>query len=84
MSAGNAWPDDLMPEGEITKETLSELLAAHFNSTGGKDREPTFALMQETVGERSIKNVDPKNYDKLARALLKDIAKYTYGIKKPK
>lgn len=78
------WPDDLMPEGEITKEVLAELLAAHFNASGGKDREPTFALMAEITGERSVKNVKPADYVKLAKALLKDVAKYRYGIKAAK
>lgn len=83
-SAGSAWPDELMPPGKIDASVLAELLADHFNATGGKDRGLTFAVMEEATGERAVKNVKAEDYDKLARALLKDAARYRYGVKEAK
>lgn len=77
------WPDHLTPE-DIGEGTLAELLAAHFNATGGKDRGLTFAVMEAATGERAIKNVHPDDYDNLARHLLKDAARYKHGVKKAK
>lgn len=76
------WPDNLTP-ADVTENTIAELLAAHFAAAGGKDRSLTFAVMEAATGERSVKNVHPDDFDKLARALLHDAARYKYGVKKP-
>lgn len=77
------WPDTLMPDADIDEKLITELLAGHFNATGGKDRSLTFAVMEAATGERSTKNIHPDDYEKLVRYLLKDTARYTYGVKKP-
>lgn len=82
------WPDHLMPQTwidgtDIELEHITPLLAAHFTASGGKDREPTFEIVKAITGERNIKNVDPDKYEELVRALLKDTARYEFGVKKP-
>jgi hypothetical protein len=81
---GDDWPDHLMPEGEIDKTVLSTLLGDHYKATGGKDRSLTFEVMENAVGTRQLGMVNEADYDRLARALLKDTARYRHGIKKPK
>lgn len=77
------WPDSLTPK-DIDKTVLSTLLGDHYKATGGKDRAPTFELMESVTGVRQISQIDEDDYVKLAKALLKDAARYRFGIKKPK
>ncbi len=80
---GDEWPDYLTPE-TIDKTVLNTLLGDHFRATGGKDKALTTEIMEATTGLRSISHIEEENYRKLAKALIKDAARYTYGIKKPK
>lgn len=59
---------------------LAQLLAKHFEACG--DRQKTYAVMQEATKERTLKNVHPDDFDKLARALLKDAARIQFGVKR--
>lgn len=76
------WPDSLTPK-EIDKTVIQSLLGEHFKSHGGKKKELTFDIMMEVTGARALGEVDPSDYEALAKALLKDAAKYNYGLKKP-
>lgn len=74
------WPEHLMPE-TVTADSLSEMLAEHFNATGGKDRQKTFDIMEKATGVRKLSEVHEDDYDNLAAGLLKDMARHKYGIK---
>lgn len=76
---GDEWPDHLTPEN-IDETVLAQLLAKHFEACG--DRQKTYAVMQEATNERTLKNVHPDDFDKLARALLKDAARIQFGVKR--
>jgi hypothetical protein len=80
---GDEWPDKLTPF-DIDATVLNSLLGDHFRATGGKDRGPTFELMERVTGARQISKVAEKDYSALAKALLKDTARYEFGLKKPK
>lgn len=80
---GDNWPNHLTPK-EIDKTVLSTILGDHYKATGGKDRGPTFELMESVTGHRQLGHVDEADYRKLAKALLKDIARYKHGVKRPK
>lgn len=83
--SSKAWPDSLTPDPEeIDKPYITKLLGDHYNATGGKDRTLTFDLMDEVCETRKLGEVDEKDYVRLAKALLKDIARYKYGVKKAK
>jgi hypothetical protein len=76
---GDEWPDHLTPEN-VDETVLAQLLAKHFEACG--DRQKTYAVMQEATKERTLKNVHPDDFDKLARALLKDAARIQFGVKR--
>lgn len=78
------WPDDLLPcnPDDIDASVITSLLSDHFAATGGKDRSLTTDIMSEVTGTRSIREVEEKDYPDLARALMKDAAKYEFGLKK--
>lgn len=78
------WPNELLPckPGEIDKTTITTLLGEHFTAAGGKDRQITFDVMEEVTGQRAIKDVDERDYVKLAKALMKDAARYEFGLNK--
>lgn len=79
------WPDSLTPdERDIDKPYITKLLGDHYNASGGKDRTLTFDVMEDATGTRKLAEIDEQDYVKLAKALLKDIARYKYGIKKAK
>lgn len=80
---GNTWPDKLMPEGEITRTVLSGLMSDHFRAAGGKQKAPTFEIIREISNVSTLSDVPEADYDALARALLKDTARYEHGVKKP-
>lgn len=79
----DGWPDSLMPEEELTRAVLSGLLSDHFRAHGGKDKATTFDLIHAVTGEENLDTVTEEDFDKLARALLRDTAAYRYGAKKP-
>jgi hypothetical protein len=79
---GDAWPDSLTPES-VTRETLNELMATHYQAAGGKSREPTFDLLHLVCEADGLASVPAAEYRRLAKALLKDTARYRYGLKKP-
>lgn len=80
----DGWPDSLMPEQDpLTRSDMSNLMSDHFRAAGGKFREPTFDLLYLHFGADNLDEVKEEDYDKLARILLRDAAKYTYGVKKP-
>lgn len=80
---GDQWPDTLMPKGKLTRETLSGLMSDHFRAAGGKQKTPTFGILREVCNVDGLGDVKEKDFDKLARALLKDTARYVHGVKKP-
>jgi len=80
---GHEIPDRFLPK-EIDKATVQQLLADHYKATGGKDRGPTFDLMDDAVGSKQLSNVSEADYKKLAKALIKDTWRYRYGVKKSK
>lgn len=80
---GDAWPDHLTPK-DIDTAVLTSLLAAHYKATGGKDRGLTFDIITRVAGVRALKDIKPEFYTDVAKALLKDTARYTYGVKKAK
>lgn len=83
--SSKAWPDSLTPNDEdIDKPYITKLLGDHYNATGGKDRTLTFDLMDEVCETRKLGEVEEDDYRKLAKALLKDIARYKHGVKKAK
>lgn len=77
---GAEWPDHLMPKGTLDKAMLGEILSQHFEQSG--DRVKTLAVLKEATGEGALPNVHPDDYDKAARALLKDAARIQYGVKR--
>lgn len=77
---GDEWPDHLMPEGTLDKASLGEVLSQHYEQTG--DRAKTLAVLKEATGESGLVNVHPDDYDKAARALLKDAARIRHGVKR--
>lgn len=77
---GDEWPDHLMPKGDLDKAMMGEILSQHFEQSG--DRAKTLAVLKEATGESSLPNVHPDDYDKAARALLKDAARIEYGVKR--
>jgi hypothetical protein len=74
------WPDKLMPEGELDKAMMGEILSQHFEQSG--DRAKTLAMLKDVTGEGALANVHSDDYDKAARALLKDAARIKYGVKR--
>lgn len=80
---GDEWPDYLTPK-EIDRTVMNTLLGDHYRATGGKDRGLTLEVMDRVTGVQQIAKVDERDYVKLARALIKDAARYEQGIKKPK
>ena len=69
-----------MPKGTLDKAMLGEILSQHFEQSG--DRVKTLAVLKEATGEGALPNVHPDDYDKAARALLKDAARIQYGVKR--
>jgi hypothetical protein len=69
-----------MPKGTLDKAALGQVLSQHFEQSG--DRAKTLAVLKEATGESALPNVHPDDYDKAARALLKDAARIEYGVKR--
>jgi hypothetical protein len=72
-----------MPAGPIDRKALAAMLSEHFRAAGGKSKTPTYDLLHEVAGTDDLAKVKTADYDKLARALLRDTAKYRHGVKKP-
>lgn len=80
---GDDWPDHLTPD-TIDAAAMPAILAAHYKATGGKDRGLTFDVMNRVSGVRSLNQVPADMLRDVAKALIKDTARYTYGVKKAK
>lgn len=78
---GDEWPDGLTPK-KVDDAVLKRLMAEHHEATGQEARKATFDVMENVAGTRKLSEVKPAAYRKLAKALLKDTARYTYGVKK--
>lgn len=74
------WPDSLMPEGDLDRAAMGEILSQHYEQTG--DRAKTLTVLKAATGEGTLANVHPDDYDKAARALLKDAARIKHGVKR--
>lgn len=77
---GDEWPDSLTPE-KITRETISELMSEHFRATGGKAKKLTLDLVWAVCKVDKLAAVSERDFRPLAKALLKDAARYRHGIK---
>lgn len=82
--SNESWPNELLPckPGDIDKTVITTLLGEHFKAAGGKDRQITFDVMEKVTNERALKDVDERDYVKLAKALMKDAARYEFGLQK--
>jgi len=74
------WPDSLMPEGPLDRGAMGEILSQHYEQSG--DRALTLTVLKGATGEGSLANVHPDDYDKAARALLRDAARIKHGVKR--
>jgi hypothetical protein len=59
------------------------MMSEHFRATGGKQKGPTFQHLRDVSNVDVLAAVPEEDFDTLARRLLKDTARYRYGIKKP-
>ena len=79
----DGWPASLMPEGPINRGVLSTIMSDHFRANGGKSRQATFDILTHVTDAPNLNEVHADDFDKLARALLRDTAKLRHGVKKP-
>jgi hypothetical protein len=58
-------------------------MSDHFRAAGGKQKAPTFQILRDVSNVDVLAAVPEEDFDTLARRLLKDTARYRYGLKKP-
>jgi hypothetical protein len=80
---GDEWPDNLTPKN-LDKTQMSAILGDHYRATGGKDRGPTMAIIERIAGTPQLSQVPEKLFVDIAKAVLKDTARYELGLKRPK